>query len=185
LKGIVHRVLPTSPPFTWMMRAMSDTVIDKATGWLGTQDDTKNAAAVASGGGGGNALFGTRVPNIGTGVERWRSLVVKALAASGLSTGLANKVLAQMQTESGGNPNAVQGNIGDINNKTGDLAKGFMQVIGATFRAYHVPGTSNNIFDPWANLMAALNYAKHRYGPSLSFLGQGHGYSLGGVVSSM
>lgn len=116
----------------------------------------------------------------GSGVERWASLVQAGLATNGLSRMLLPKVLAQMKTESGGNPNAVQGNIGDINNKTGNLARGLMQVIPPTFKAYHIPGTSNDIFDPRANIYAALNYAKSRYGSNLRGLGEGHGYDSGG-----
>ncbi|MFF6985591.1 phage tail tape measure protein [Streptomyces sp. NPDC010273] len=121
------------------------------------------------------------LPNIGgAGVTRWRPYVVKALSANHLSTAAAMvaKVLRQISTESGGNPNAVQGNIGDINNKTGDLAKGLLQTISATFNAYKFPG-HGNIFNGYDNLLAALNYAKHRYGPGLSALGQGHGYASG------
>ena len=54
-----------------------------------------------------------------------------------------------------------------------------MQVIGSTFAAYHVAGTSNNIYDPLANIAAALNYARNVYGPSLGSLGSGHGYERG------
>lgn len=120
----------------------------------------------------------------GSGVGRWRSTVVSALKKNGLSTnaGMVNKVLSQIATESGGNELAVQGNIGDINNITGDLAKGLMQTISATFNAYKFPG-HGNIFNGYDNLLAALNYAKHRYGPSLSFLGNGHGYENGGLIN--
>ncbi|MCX4547278.1 phage tail tape measure protein [Streptomyces sp. NBC_01500] len=117
----------------------------------------------------------------GSGVNRWRATVVKALSANGLSTSgsMVARVLRQIATESGGNQNAVQGNIGDVNNRTGDLAKGLMQTISATFNAYKFPG-HGSIFNGYDNLLAALNYAKHRYGPSLSFLGNGHGYDNGG-----
>ena len=37
-------------------------------------------------------------------------------------------------------------------------------MIQPTFSAYHVPGTSSNIYDPVANITAAYNYAYHRYG---------------------
>jgi hypothetical protein len=70
----------------------------------------------------------------------------------GLAQSLWDNWMRQIATESGGNPNAVQGNIGDVNNRTGDLAKGLLQVIGATYRAYHWPGTSWNVFDPWSNM---------------------------------
>lgn len=120
----------------------------------------------------------------GKGVERWRPTVIQALKKNGLSTSasMVARVLRQIATESGGNERAVQGNIGDINNKTGDLAKGLMQTISATFNAYKFPG-HGNIFNGYDNLLAALNYAKHRYGSSLSFLGNGHGYENGGLIN--
>ncbi|USS87460.1 tape measure protein [Fructilactobacillus hinvesii] len=120
----------------------------------------------------------------GHGVQRWRDQVVAALKANGLSSseGMVNKVLRQIATESGGNEKAVQGAIGDINNITGDLAKGLMQVTGATFRANAFPG-HNNPFNGYDSLLAGLNYAKKRYGKDLSFLGQGHGYANGGYVN--
>ncbi|MFK0182295.1 hypothetical protein ACIQVR_40795 [Streptomyces xanthochromogenes] len=119
----------------------------------------------------------------GSGVTRWTPQVIQALAANGLSTSsdMVARVLRQIATESGGNEKAVQGDIGDINNRTGDLAKGLMQTISATFNAYKFPG-HGDIFNGYDNLLAALNYAKHRYGPSLSFLGQGHGYDSGGYL---
>jgi SLT domain-containing protein len=107
---------------------------------------------------------------------------LRALAINRLPGSLADKVLRQINTESGGNARAVQGNIGDINNRTGNLARGLMQVIPPTFRAYHVPGTSNDIFDPLANIAAGINYDMHKFGgnPTLRDLGQGHGYDSGG-----
>ncbi|OEU40021.1 hypothetical protein AJ89_06215 [Lactococcus cremoris subsp. cremoris IBB477] len=121
----------------------------------------------------------------GSGVQRWAGQVKEALAANGLSTSqdMIDRVLRQISSESSGNEKAVQGNIGDINNITGDLAKGLMQTISATFNAYKFPG-HGDIFNGYDNLLAALNYAKSRYGSSLSFLGNGHGYENGGLISS-
>ncbi|WP_270329625.1 tape measure protein [Lactococcus lactis] len=121
----------------------------------------------------------------GSGVQRWAGQVKEALAANGLSTSddMVNRVLRQIATESSGNEKAVQGNIGDINNITGDLAKGLMQTISSTFNANKFPG-HGDIFNGYDNLLAALNYAKKTYGPSLSFLGNGHGYENGGLISS-
>lgn len=42
-------------------------------------------------------------------------------------------------------------------------SRGLAQVIPSTFRAYHVAGTSNDIFDPVANIAASMNYVMHRY----------------------
>ena len=121
----------------------------------------------------------------GSGVQRWAGQVKQALAANGLSTSqdMIDRVLRQIATESSGNEKAVQGNIGDINNITGDLAKGLMQTISATFNAYKFPG-HGDIFNGYDNLLAALNYAKSRYGSSLSFLGNGHGYENGGIINA-
>ncbi|MFI9647823.1 LysM peptidoglycan-binding domain-containing protein [Streptomyces sp. NPDC052040] len=64
--------------------------------------------------------------------------------------------------ESSGNPQAI--NLWDSNAAAGIPSKGLLQVIQPTFNAYHVPGTSWNIYDPIANITAACNYAYHRYG---------------------
>ncbi|WP_251904572.1 phage tail tape measure protein [Lactococcus lactis] len=121
----------------------------------------------------------------GSGVQRWAGQVKQALAANGLSISqdMIDRVLRQISSESSGNEKAVQGNIGDINNITGDLAKGLMQTISATFNAYKFPG-HGDIFNGYDNLLAALNYAKSRYGSSLSFLGNGHGYENGGIINA-
>ncbi|CAL9589609.1 transglycosylase SLT domain-containing protein [Streptomyces pilosus] len=64
--------------------------------------------------------------------------------------------------ESSGNPKAI--NLWDINAQNGIPSKGLLQVIPPTFEAYHVPGTSKNIYDPVANITAACNYAADKYG---------------------
>lgn len=122
----------------------------------------------------------------GTGVARWTSTIKKALAKNGLPTTAAytNAWLRQVQSESSGNEKAVQGNIGDINNKTGDLAKGLLQTISATFNAYKHSG-HGNIFNGYDNALAAMNYAKNKYGSSgmLKVIGHGHGYENGGLIT--
>ena len=109
----------------------------------------------------------------GSGVQRWAGVVAQALGMLGLPATLSRQVLYQMQTESGGNPNAI--NLTDINAQMGDPSRGLLQTIGSTFSTYHVPGTSSNIYDPLANVAAAINYARHRYGPSLMSGGNGDG----------
>ena len=64
--------------------------------------------------------------------------------------------------ESSGNPKAI--NLWDINAQKGIPSKGLLQVIPPTFSHYHVVGTSKNIYDPVANIVAACNYAADRYG---------------------
>jgi hypothetical protein len=76
--------------------------------------------------------------------------------------GSYNGLYRNIMRESSGNPSAV--NNWDVNAANGIPSKGLLQVIDPTFRAYHVPGTSWNIYDPVANITAAANYAAHRYG---------------------
>ncbi|MFI9599191.1 transglycosylase SLT domain-containing protein [Streptomyces sp. NPDC004069] len=76
--------------------------------------------------------------------------------------GSYNGLHRNIMRESSGNPNAI--NNWDINARNGIPSKGLLQVIPPTFNAYHVPGTSKNIYDPVANITAAANYAAHRYG---------------------
>lgn len=81
-----------------------------------------------------------------------------------------------MQTESGGNPKAI--NNWDINAKRGTPSKGLMQVIDPIFRAYAMPGYNTNIYDPLSNMLASIRYAVSRYG-SLARAYRGVGYEEG------
>ncbi len=56
-------------------------------------------------------------------------------------------------------------------------SRGGLQTIPATFASNHQPGTSRNIYDPVANITAAMNYLMRRYhvqrdGSNLSVVGQ-------------
>ncbi|MBF7104622.1 peptidoglycan DD-metalloendopeptidase family protein [Pediococcus pentosaceus] len=117
----------------------------------------------------------------GSGVLRWKSDVKSALSKLGLSTStsMVSRVLRQINTESSGNPKAMGGTDGLADGH----AEGLMQVKPGTFRAYHLSG-HNNIWNGYDNILAGLNYAKHRYGSGLSFLGNGHGYANGGIANT-
>ena len=116
------------------------------------------------------------------GVTQWEGVALQALSLLGLPASDLPTVMAQILTESGGNPNAI--NLTDINAQQGDPSRGLLQVIGTTFAAYRNAGLSSNIYDPLANIYAGLNYAIHRYGNPgwLGVLGHGHGYGYGGQV---
>jgi hypothetical protein len=106
-------------------------------------------------------------PELMTQIKQALELLNAQRAAQGLppieSTPENMKAILQIiQHESGGNPNAQ--NNDDSNAANGDPSRGLMQTIGGTFSSYHVQGTSNNIFDPVANIAAGVNYAVNRYG---------------------
>jgi tape measure domain-containing protein len=129
----------------------------------------------------GDAGGGKGAPS-GSGVQRWAGQVKEALAANGLGTSdsMVNRVLRQIKTESGGNEKARQPGADPDGDGSGP-ALGLMQTKMSTFLANAFPG-HGNIWNGYDNMLAGLNYAKHRYGSSLSFLGQGHGYANGGIV---
>ena len=127
-------------------------------------------------------LFSESAPKVNyvasKGVEQWRSLAIKALQLTGqYSAANLNSLLYQMQTESSGNPNAI--NLWDSNAKRGTPSKGLMQVIDPTFRAYAMAPYNQNIWDPLSNMIASIRYAVSRYG-SLGRAYRGHGYASGG-----
>ncbi|MFE5550010.1 transglycosylase SLT domain-containing protein [Streptomyces sp. NPDC056534] len=94
-------------------------------------------------------------------IDGWIEHALTVMKAHGIP-GSKRAIKATIARESGGNVSAT--NLWDSNAKAGIPSKGLMQVIDPTFRAYHVNGTSWNIYDPIANIVAACNYAARRYG---------------------
>ena len=121
----------------------------------------------------------------GGSVERWRGYVEKALQANGIEPTAfrVSKILATIQRESNGNPNAQ--NNWDSNALAGHPSIGLMQTIGPTFEAYKHAG-HDNIRNGYDNLLSAINYIKHRYGTSDAAFNRvaAYGYRNGGLVAN-
>ncbi|MEV6324614.1 transglycosylase SLT domain-containing protein [Nocardia sp. NPDC051787] len=94
-------------------------------------------------------------------LDGWIRQALDIMAANNIP-GSYHGIHRNIIRESSGNPQAI--NLWDSNAAAGIPSKGLLQVIDPTFRAYHVEGTSWDIWDPVANIVAACNYAAHRYG---------------------
>ncbi|MFB7174912.1 transglycosylase SLT domain-containing protein [Streptomyces sp. NPDC056254] len=94
-------------------------------------------------------------------VDDWIKHALLVMKKNGIP-GSYNGIHRNLMRESSGDVRAI--NLWDSNAKAGIPSKGLMQVIDPTFRTYHVAGTSWDIYDPIANIVAACNYAAHRYG---------------------
>ncbi len=113
----------------------------------------------------------------------WLGTVRTALKLAGLpvTSAYINAWLKQIDTESGGNANAIGGTDGLADGR----ATGLVQVKPGTFNAYKGKGMGS-ILNPLHNLVAGMNYSKGRYGKGglLSVIGQGQGYAEGGIINS-
>ncbi|MEU0836188.1 LysM peptidoglycan-binding domain-containing protein [Streptomyces sp. NPDC005969] len=94
-------------------------------------------------------------------LDGWIKESLAVMAQHGIP-GSYDGIHRNIMRESAGNPRAI--NNWDSNAAKGTPSKGLLQVIDPTFRAYHVPGTSMDPYDPVANITAACNYAAAKYG---------------------
>ncbi|NUQ95295.1 MAG: hypothetical protein HOY79_01590 [Streptomyces sp.] len=96
-----------------------------------------------------------------------KSIIDAALRAAGVPPpGSLGQWEAGLNTligrESSWNPRAI--NLSDSNAAAGDPSRGLGQAIMSTFLAYHVPGTSWDIYDPVANVASITRYIVGTYG---------------------
>jgi len=133
----------------------------------------------------------SRAPK-GTGAERWRPIVTRALQEVGPRYGITNipawadAMIGQIQFESGGNANAYNGN--DTDGKGGrQKVYGLGQFLPSTFNAHNITGGSINSGE--AQIYAMIDYVATKYGQSgagvPNFINQGHGYADGGMVMGL
>jgi Transglycosylase SLT domain len=95
----------------------------------------------------------------GASLEAW---INQAEKAAGVDASWTPGLKVLIGRESGGNPNAI--NLTDSNAAAGHPSQGLMQTIPGTFHGNHVPGTSDSITDPVANIAAGIRYIQSRYG---------------------
>jgi peptidoglycan hydrolase-like protein with peptidoglycan-binding domain len=102
-------------------------------------------------------------------VGSWTSSGMTAAGVSGNDwyTGIADIIIPN---ESSGNPNVANGwDLNAVGATQSDgypfrSSRGLCQCIPPTFAEWHVYGTSNNIYDPIANVAAAVRYIMGTYG---------------------
>ncbi|MFE7974710.1 transglycosylase SLT domain-containing protein [Streptomyces shenzhenensis] len=107
------------------------------------------------------ATVGTTLAGYPNNLDGWIRESLAIMAEKNIP-GTYNGIHRNIMRESSGNPRAI--NLWDSNAAKGIPSKGLLQVIDPTFNAYHVEGTSYDIYDPVANITAACNYAAKRYG---------------------
>lgn len=116
-------------------------------------------------------------------VSRWAGVASTSLRHTGQSEGWLYDLLTQMKHESGGRQFAI--NLWDSNFRKGTPSKGLMQVIDPTFRAFARELLERGIYDPLANIVAAIRYTLRRYGDLGAWRRRGfRGYAEGGIISA-
>ncbi len=116
----------------------------------------------------------------GSGVQRWKPYIEKAFKELHVTATQAkiNKLLRQIQTESGGNP-TIRQQISDRNSAAGHPAQGLLQFIPSTFNAWAVKG-HGQILNGYDQILAAINALEHGGEGGWGNVGNGHGWANGG-----
>lgn len=122
----------------------------------------------------------------GSGVQRWKPDVIKALKKNGFEAS-ASQVSAWMKViarESNGDPSVI--NTWDPNAKAGHPSKGLVQTIQPTFDAYKFRG-HNNPLNGYDDLLAGIHYMKAKYGSgpnAFARVSGPEGYENGGIINT-
>lgn len=114
-----------------------------------------------------------------SGAQATQGYINQALDKLGITDPAARQRWSQAymtltQHESTYNPNAINDWDDNAKKSTAKVADGYgnwcsrglAQCVPPTFAQYHQPGTSNNIYDPVANVAASMNYLMGHYGVS-------------------
>ena len=116
----------------------------------------------------------------GSGAQRWKPYIEKAFKELHVNASEAkiNKLLRQIQTESGGNP-TIRQQISDRNSAAGNPAQGLLQFIPSTFNHWALKGHSQ-ILNGYDQILAAINALEHGGEGGWGNVGNGHGWANGG-----
>ena len=152
-----HTTAKHARPATTPKPAATTAPATSAPPTTGTSSSTSTAAATPA----SSTTTTTVTPATGTSLDGWIKQALAVMAQHNIP-GTYDGIYRNIMRESSGDPNAV--NNWDSNAAAGHPSKGLLQVIQPTFDTYHVAGTSNDIMDPVANIVAACNYAAAMYG---------------------
>lgn len=116
----------------------------------------------------------------GSGVHRWKPYIEKAFKElhANATEAKINKLLRQIQTESGGNP-TIRQQISDVNSASGHPAQGLLQFIPSTFSHWAVKG-HGQLLNGYDQILAAINALEHGGEGGWGNVGNGHGWANGG-----
>lgn len=116
----------------------------------------------------------------GSGAQRWKPYIEKAFKELHVNASEAkiNKLLRQIQTESGGNP-TIRQQISDKNSRSGNPAQGLLQFIPSTFNHWALKG-HGQILNGYDQILAAINALEHGGEGGWGNVGNGHGWANGG-----